>query len=224
MKKTFDIYLHPHILKALQKKKKLNIIRICTDNVEPNKKNSRFGYEGDTWYILESGRYYDDNCNIVVYSDNTAKKKSGNIGIDIITPCLYEDATGEKIPASKIPKWAARTWVEVQGVSYPKRIQELTESDILTCGFEKLESNGDMSVFGIGDHTYSTNMGLKTIFSQWWDEFMGSWRLINKQGRPHEYISYPYADDNNLREIAFDSYPRRVVANTHVVIYSVKII
>jgi|JI7StandDraft_1071085.scaffolds.fasta_scaffold29133_3 hypothetical protein len=221
-KMTFDMFLHPHILKALQKRGQLNIIRIYTDELEQGKKKSRFGYEGDTWYILESGRFYDFNENIFIFQDNTAKKKSGNIGIDIIAPCLYEDASGEKIPASRIPKWAARTWVEIQGVSYPKKVQDITESEIMTLGFDRIE--GDMPTYSIGDYTFSTNNGLKYIFQQWWDEFMGGWRVIKKHGIPHEYLAYPYKNESTIKEIAFEPLPRKTVPNPYVMVYTVKII
>ena len=221
-KLTFDMFLHPHVLKELQKRKQLNVIRIYTDEVKPEKK-SRFGYEGDTWYILESGRFYDNNENIFIFQDNTAKKKSGNIGIDIIAPCLYEDAMGDKVPASRIPKWAARTWVEIKAVSHPKKVQDITESDILTLGFERKADEG-MPCYGIGDFSYATNNGLKYIFQQWWDEFMGGWRVIKKQGVPNEYVAYPYKDATNLREIAFEPLPRKALPNPYVMIYTVKVI
>ena len=65
---------------------------------------------------------------------------------------------------------------------------------------------------------------LQGIFQQWWDEFMGGWRVIKKQGVPNEYVAYPYKDATNLREIAFEPLPRKALPNPYVMIYTVKVI
>lgn len=219
----FDMYVLPHIVKALQQRGVLNIVRIYTDEVEAGMKKSRFGYEGDTWYIREAGRYYDAEEKIFIFQDNGARKRSGQKGIDIIPPCEYQDAKGEKIMASKMPKWAARTRGEIHGVSFPKRIQEIPEGEILSFGFERGGETDGMVEYSLGDYNYCSNMGLKHIFKTWWNEYMGAWRLIRKQGQPFEYIAYPYDGNDRLPEMDFLSLPQKICGNPNVIIYTIKL-
>lgn len=222
MKKSFDVYLLPHVVQELNKRGQLNVIRIYTDELEVGKKKSRFGYEGDLWYIPEAGRYYNEDKNIFIFQDNTARKQNGNIGIDLIAPCKYSEATGEKIPASKIPKWAARTWVEVQAVAYPKRVQEMTETDITNLGFEITGEDNGFTTYTLGDNSYTTNLGLKSVFKQWWNDNMGGWRLINKLGHPCEYLAYPFSSEQELRDIEFLELPKKIQPNPYCMVYSIK--
>lgn len=224
VKNTFDVYLLPQVMDILKEREMLNVVRIYTDEVVYGEKRSRFGYEGDTWYIPEAGKYYDHTETVIIFEDNQARKRSGNIGIDIIAPCAFEDAQGDKVKASKLPKWAARTWVEIHGVSYPKRIQEITEAEIASFGFERGMETGDMITWQFGGKSFKTNMGLRHVFKTWWNENMGGWRLINRGGQPHEYLAYPYGSEEELRDIAFRDFPKKVFCNPYIIIYTIKVI
>ena len=223
MIKVFDIYLHNHILLALRERKRMNIIRIYTDDPMEAEKKSRFGYEGDEWFIPEAGRFSDENENIFIFPDGEARKKNGNTGIDIIAPCLFADALGDTIGFKSVPQWTARTRCVITEVSYPKRLSEITEGEIPSFGFDRIGEKMGMTEYVIGDVSYSTNMGIRNVFNCWWNEYMGVWRLIKKHGYPNEYVSYPVSSEEELKEIDFLQYPKLVFANPFVTIYSVRI-
>ena len=88
------------------------------------------------WYIPEQGRYVDSSGQLFIFSDDTAIKRVGSRGVEIIPPVRYEDAA-IKVHAKDMPAWAARTWVEITEVIQPRRVQQLSEADILSIGFSK---------------------------------------------------------------------------------------
>lgn len=221
---VFDIYLLPNIFKILRERKILNIVRVYTDSVEEGTIKSRFGYEGSKWYFPEEGKFANEYENLFIFPDNTAKKLRGRMGVDVIAPCMYEDAAGKKVRASGMPIWAARNWAQVYKVGQPKRVSELTNADILSLGFEQIS---DYEI-RLGGEVYNTQMGLKHVFKVWWDTNMGGWRLIKKHRIPDQFVCYPYSEDSVLDDTIIHvskmpELPTKIEANPYVIIYTVKL-
>lgn len=219
MKKTFDVFLLPEVVQELRKRGVMNVAKIYTDPVVPGSKKSRYGYEGDNWYIPEHGKFVDDRENIMVFPDGGARKKSGGIGIDLLTaPVSYDDCQ-ILVGASRMPRWAARTWVEITAVQYPKRVQSLTEVEILSLGFNETDEG-----FTIGDLELRGATDIVHMFSTWWNENMGGWRVIKSKGVPSKCVSYPFMEGNVLREINHMGLERHEYTNPWVIIYSLKLL
>lgn len=215
--REFDVFLNEDMLVELREKGSVSIPKLHTDAVT-GKTSSRYGYEGDRWYIPERACYYDNSQNIIVYKDGKARKKSGSVGIDIVAPCKFEECSGEKILASSMPKWGARTWAEIHKVNVPVRIQDLTTKDILEMGFSEVEGS-----FVIGNTRYLEVKDIKKAFQWWWNTTMGNWRIIKKGGLPKELHCYPYAEEDTVE--GYDSrLPRKVISNPYVIVYHVKLI
>ena len=219
MKRTFDVFLLPEIVQELKMRGELTVAKIYTDPVEQGKKKSRYGYEGDMWYIPEQGRYVDSSGQLFIFSADTAIKRVGLRGVEIIPPVRYEDAA-IKVHAKDMPVWAARTWVEITEVIQPRRVQQLSEADILSIGFRDL----GYGEYSIGEQVISGASDLVTVFSLWWNDNMGGWRVINKGGVPNKLVCYPYADGMNVRPYPHSSLERTEFPNPWVISYALKLL
>lgn len=219
MNRVFDVFLVEDVLRELREHKILNVVKLFTDVAEPGKISSRYGYKGDKWYIPEQGKYSDHRESVIVFPDNGARMLVGNIGRDVIAPCKYSDCEGQNVIASKMPKWAARTWVEILDVYYPKRIQELSEADYKAMGFH-IEEHG---VVSIGLSRYLDAPDSKNVFRWWWNMNMGGWRTIKKGGIAAEVHSYPYDETDELME-HLSHLPKKVFANPYVITYKIKVL
>lgn len=174
-----------------------SVVRIITSSkVDMTKQYTRIGYVGDLWYILEDGRMEDDN--LYVRKDGSAALHKDHKTTEVIPNKKYIDIPERhNVKAQDMPVWAARYWCRIVDVSYPIKVQELSDDQIMSLGIKQINRN---------QFEYAGDMYSATTFAEafkiHWNIYYGKWKRV-KGANGDFFASYPYDDDlmpmpNNL--------------------------
>lgn len=189
-----------------------------------NKRYSRIGYEEDLLYVCEPGKFIKDgNAYIYIRADKTAVK-SENHTLKEISSASFDESIGESVLSEAMPKWAARYWFQIKWMSYPIRIQSLSNTQIEALGVRIDNIDGKMCYAHCGDEKFQFVAGknnLQEVMKLLWNTNFGSFK---KTGT--DLIAYRYDDEKfdmpSERISKIKGYRHIVETNPYITFYQLE--
>ena len=163
--------------------------------MDPNKRYSRIGFENDLIYVCEPGKLIKQgNALIVVRNDNTAIKSENRVAKNIPYHEDYDEIKdAEEFDSEAMPIWAARFYFKIDWVSYPIKIQDLSETQIKSLGFYVAEEKDNSIIIKSGEEVYTFKKkknAFKEVMKLMWNVNYGNFKRLQDN-----YVCYRYDDE-----------------------------